>query len=222
MAKLDTFVELLTSTLGALSSSSVGTGNFSIVSAALQVDTGSGSDYGSGGTGTGFGDDIDESSAYFEITALPTGGRCDITVVDASENGYRIRLSTTQITTARLVGGSPTTIAGPTTWSSASHKWVRFREASGTFYVEAAPDNGSGAPGTFSTLASESTGTTGMTHTAVNLAWFAPASVGAGVSRFRYLNTSAPAPAGHPTTKRHGGVPFMRLGGASFGQGWVH
>ena len=27
---------------------------------------------------------------------------------------------------------------------------------------------------------------------------------------------------GHPTTKRHGGVPFMRLGGATFGQGWVH
>ena len=27
---------------------------------------------------------------------------------------------------------------------------------------------------------------------------------------------------GQPTTKRWGGVPGMRLGGASFGQGWVH
>lgn len=27
---------------------------------------------------------------------------------------------------------------------------------------------------------------------------------------------------GHPTTKRWGGVPGMRIGGASFGQGWVH
>lgn len=33
----------------------------------------------------------------------------------------------------------------------------------------------------------------------------------------------APAAAGgQPTTKRWGGVPFMRLGGTTFGQGWVH
>jgi hypothetical protein len=193
MAKLDTYVELLTSTLGALSDTSTGAASFSIVSSALEVNTGSGSDLGRGGVELAYGGDIDESSAYFEVTAIPTGGRCDIVVDDVSENGYRIRLDATNITVTRLVGGSPTTLAGPTAWSSASHKWLRFREASGTFFIEGAPDSGSGSPGTFSTLASEATTTSGMDHTAVRLFWFAPAGAGTGTSRYRYLNTQAPA-----------------------------
>ena len=178
MAKLDTYVELLTSTLGALSNTSTGAASFSIVSAALEVNTGTGSDQGKGGLELAYGGDIDESSIYFEVTAIPTGGRCDITCDDVTESGYRVRLDTTNITVARLAAGTPTTIAGPTAWSSASHKWLRFREASGTF----------------ATLASEATTTSGMDHTAVRLFWFAPNLAGTGVTRFRYLNTSAPVP----------------------------
>ena len=193
MAKLDTYVELLTSTLGALSNTSTGAASFSIVSSALEVNTGTGSDQGKGGLELAYGGDIDESSIYFEVTAIPTGGRCDITCDDVTESGYRIRLDTTNITVARLAAGTPTTIAGPTAWSSASHKWLRFREASGTFFIEGAPDSGSGSPGTFSTLASEATTTSGMDHTAVRLFWFAPNLAGTGTSRYRYLNTQAPA-----------------------------
>lgn len=192
MAKLDTYVEDLTSSLGVLTSTSTGAGTFSIVSSALNVFSGAASDVGRGGLELAYGADIDESSAYFEVESIPTGGRCDISCDDASEDGYRIRLTSTQITISGLVGGFPTTLYGPVSWSSASHKWIRFREASGTTYIEGAPDSGSGAPGTWSTLASEATTTTGWTHTAVRIQWVMPNGAGNGTSRYRYLNTQAP------------------------------
>jgi hypothetical protein len=195
MPKLSTYVEALTSTIGALVEASSGAASFSIVSSALECNTGAGSDAAFGGINTTFSGltgDIDEDTCHFEITALPTGGRCDIALTDASESGYRLRLTSTQWTLSRMVGGTPTTVAGPTTWASGSHKWFRVREASGTTYLEFAPDNGAGAPGTWSTAYSEATTTSGWAHTALDLYWFAPNGAGTGVSRYRYLNTNAP------------------------------
>lgn len=45
---------------------------------------------------------------------------------------------------------------------------------------------------------------------------------GTGDDPFMIVDYTPAGASGQPTTKRHGGVPFMRLGGASFGQGWVH
>lgn len=192
MAKLSTRVEALTTSLGALVNNSSGGGSATIVSSALELNAGStGGDAAQVLTGSSFGDDIDEDAIYWQVVALPTAGRMDFAVVDAEEDGYRIRLDSTNILISRLAAGTPTTISGPTAWSSASHKWIRFREASGTFFVEGAPDNGSDAPGTFTTIVSEATTTNAsFTHTAVDASWFMP-FIAAGTTRLRYLNTSA-------------------------------
>lgn len=192
MSALSTYVGSLTASIAPFTDTSLGTGDVSIVSAAMQVDTGSGSDVGACNIDGAFGITIDESSGHLELHALPTGGRCDLFCGDVTEGGYRLRLTSTQWTLSSLIGGGPTTLAGPTTWD-ASHKWYRWREASGTIYLEFAPDNGAGAPGTWVTAYSEATTTTGWTHTAVDVTFFAPAAVGAGVSRYRYFNTQAPA-----------------------------
>lgn len=192
MAKLLTYVGALTASISPFTNSSTGSGSASIVSSAFEINTGSGSDTGAAYLDNTFGVDVDESAGYLEMLALPTGGRCDVAWVDASENGYRIRWTSTQFTWSRLAGGTPTTLSGPTTWSSASHRWFRIREASGTTYLEMAPDSGSGSPGTWSTLYSEATTTPGWTHTAIDKTFFAPAAVGTGVTRFRYMNTQAP------------------------------
>ncbi len=194
MAKLSTYIGALTSTISPLTNTSSGGGSASIVSSAFEVNTGTGSDAGAASIDTGFGVDIDESQGHLEITALPTGGRCDLAWVDSTESGYRLRLTSTQFTWARLAAGTPTTLSGPTTWDAGLHKWLRIREASGTTFLEMAPDSGAGAPGTFSTIFSEATTTSGWTHTAIDMTWFAPAGAGTGVSRYRYLNTNAPPP----------------------------
>lgn len=197
MAKLSTYVEQLTSTLGAVVDTSVGTGTASIVSSAFQIYSGNtGSDRGRANVPGSFGGDIDESEVYFEITALPTAGICDITIADSGENGYQMRLTSTQWTLSRMVGGSTTTLSGPTTWSAASHKWLRVREASGTTHFEFAPDSGAGAPGTWTSVYSEATTSSGWTHTAVDVKWVSFFAGGEGTSRYRYLNTTAPVVGG--------------------------
>lgn len=195
MAKLSTYVEPLTSVLGGLTNSSSGGGSVSIVSSAAEMNAGStGGDAARIETGVAFADDIDDDAVYWQVVALPTAGRVDFTIVDAEEDGYRIRLDATNILISRMAAGTPTTVSGPTAWSSGSHKWIRFRETSGTFFVEGAPDSGSNSPGTFSTIYSEATNTNAsFTHTAVDATWFMP-FISAATFRFRYLNTSAQSP----------------------------
>src|SRR5262245_44875914 len=102
----------------------------------MEVNSGSGGDFANAAIPNASGGDLDESSAHIELTALPTGGRCDVAWTDATETGYRIRFTPTEFTWARLAAGVPTTLSGPTTWSAASHKWFRIREVGGTTFLE--------------------------------------------------------------------------------------
>lgn len=171
MAKLDTLVNSFAVDFTGFTEGVTGDGDATIAHGCLSLDGGtSASSVFVGSTATY---DSDESSAYFQLVSVPltSGFQFEASLLGTLENGYRLRVapSLTGLRVDRMVAGSGTQIH-LVTYNPVAHKWLRFREASGTFFVEAAPDSGSGTPGTFVTLVSEATTTNAaFVHTDVNL-----------------------------------------------------
>ncbi|WP_369042236.1 hypothetical protein [Streptomyces sp. Midd1] len=92
------------------------------------------------------GYEVTGSSHYAEIVKMPSGGTNTVfsaMLLGPSDNGTYVRVkytaSTAMLSFENAVSysdGSPTTLA----YDPVAHRWLRFREASGTFYWETSPD----------------------------------------------------------------------------------
>ena len=174
MAKLDTLQNRFNTDFAGFTEGTTGDGDATIAHGALSLDGGtSASSVFVSSTDTAL--DFDESFCYVQLVCVPftAGFTFEFNLVSAGEHGYRLRVSPALggLRVDRMNLGSGTQIL-LTTYDPVAHKWLRFREAGGTTFIEAAPDSGSGTPGTFSTLVSEATDTNVLfIHTAVSPAF---------------------------------------------------
>lgn len=129
------------------------------------------------GNGTGDGDlgqcttspttwDLDESAIYFRVVKA-AAAHSELSLRDASGDGYTLvcRDSGNLQIERRNPGGTDIYNAA---WNATTQAWLRVREASGTIFFEGSAGPTTGAPASWSTIASEATNTNGsFDHTAV-------------------------------------------------------
>lgn len=116
--------------------------------------------------------DFTNAAVYVQVVVPPTSANIEehamLGAGKDSGNYYRIRISgNTTVAEKRLANGSKVTLA-TTAYDSTNHQFLRIRhdQASGSVVFEAAPASG-GAPGTWTTLVSDTWDTTNVPLSAV-------------------------------------------------------
>lgn len=157
MAKIETLQNSFAFNTNGFTESTSGGGTVAIDGQTLLLSCGA----GSAGVDPAADYDVTDSEVYLQVVAWPTTPTWHVrpfTIEDIGGGGYRIRvIQGTGMLLDRMVGGSGvvlTTLGVPT-----NRCWFRFRETSGTFFIEQAPDPGTGLPGVFAILWSEPTNT---------------------------------------------------------------
>lgn len=165
MAKIHTLQNPFDTNTTGFDDVSSGGGSATITGGALRLDSG-----GVGGVGSMFPTgsyDLSDSAIYIQVPSWPTKGTWrfhPISIEGVGGHGYRIRyVAGTGILLDRMTAGSGSPIV---TIPFNTYRddlllpcWWQIREASGTTYIEKAPDLGTGLPGTFVPLVTEATNT---------------------------------------------------------------
>ncbi|WNI17623.1 hypothetical protein [Actinacidiphila sp. ITFR-21] len=93
------------------------------------------------------GYEITGSAHFAELVVMPTGGTntgFSALVLGPTDNGTFVRirysLDTASLIFENCVGAADVSTPTILTYDSTAHRWVRFREASGTFFWETSPD----------------------------------------------------------------------------------